>query len=75
MAHYGSIEIEVDKEEADVSILGTGNYGQALAKKLVKSGLRVTIGSRNPGDLKCGLTSVNKEKALRPSGKFLVPRK
>lgn len=32
----------------EVAILGTGNFGQALACRLVSSGYQVTMGSRNP---------------------------
>ena len=59
-----SVKVSLEAE-TDVSILGTGNFGQALAKRLMKSGVAVTIGSRKPTVLNNGLTTVTQEEALR----------
>ncbi len=31
-----------------VAVIGTGDFGRALASKMVQAGYKVTIGSRNP---------------------------
>lgn len=31
-----------------LAIIGSGDFGRALALRLIQSGIRVTIGSRNP---------------------------
>ena len=44
-------EIETRSKNADpntITILGSGDFGRALASLMVKSGYTVCIGSRNP---------------------------
>ena len=32
----------------NIAVIGTGDFGRALASKMVQAGYKVTIGSRNP---------------------------
>ena len=38
----------MEKESENITIIGTGNYGIALGKRLMKYGYKVIYGSRNP---------------------------
>merc|ERR1711892_195305 len=42
-----------------VAVLGTGSFGQALAKRLGNGGVKVVLGSRHPGKIESGQTSLN----------------
>ena len=59
------MKLSLETDDPDVSILGTGNFGQALAARLLKSGVAVMVGSRMPGVLNSGLTTVSQEEALK----------
>ena len=65
MEHTDNTKLSLETDDPDVSILGTGNFGQALAARLLKSGVAVTVGSRKPGVLNSGLTTVSQEEALK----------
>jgi len=42
-------DVKLDIDETDcVAVIGTGNFGKAIASKLVKCGIKVVIGTRNP---------------------------
>ena len=57
--------LTVSEDVCEVSILGTGNFGQALAGRLLRCGVAVTVGSRSPGVLPSGLTTVSQVEALK----------
>jgi hypothetical protein len=45
-------DIKVNIGEADcVGVVGTGNFGKAITNKLVKCGVQVVVGTRNPTGL------------------------
>ena len=39
---------EVPSDNPSIAIIGSGDFGRALALRMVQSGLTVNIGSRNP---------------------------
>ncbi len=45
-------------EVSTVAVIGTGDFGRALASKMVQSGFKVYIGSRNPNRNRCFLVSL-----------------
>ena len=44
----GGRRFEDERQVKRVGIIGTGDFGRALAGKMVQAGYKVTIGSRNP---------------------------
>ena len=44
---YFGCRLAMDTKRA-ISIIGTGDFGCALAKRLIQNGYQVTIGSRSP---------------------------
>ena len=44
-----SIPENLEKDSPNVYIIGSGDFGRALAGRLAKSGYRVTIASRDAG--------------------------
>ena len=55
-----------------VAVLGTGNFGQAVAMRLSQGGVPFVIGSRSPRSLPNGLQAINLEEAIKQSGLIIL---
>ena len=58
-------DIKVNIGEADcVGVVGTGNFGKAITNKLVKCGVQVVVGTRNPTGLFVSIEKALQEKIV-----------
>ena len=58
-------DIKVNIGNADcVGVVGTGNFGKAITNKLVKCGVQVVVGTRNPTGLFVSIEKALQEKIV-----------